>query len=180
MNNIITNKCDTVSFVEDGYTYFFKADYGINKIGDQEPYFSITSELRNNIHVMVSCGCQHYLVEKHLPHLKELIKWHLVSVDSGPMHYLANAMFWWERSKKDFVSSYKNDTTATGAKAFEHFKSTIVYGCLESDSRFNLDLADDEDVKNWLINRLPDVMKEFKLTMNKYGITVKKSKLIKA
>jgi hypothetical protein len=187
MENNKINKSAEIYFEEGGECYYFKANYGIHQHDNQAPYFSITSELYEKhrftpVKHLVSCGCQHHLVEKHLPHLKELIKWHLVSVHTGPMHYLANAMFWWERSKieeKDFVPLYKGDTCAIGAKALEYFKTTIVYGCRKADYDFNIETALREEVDVWLLKRLPSVMTRFRLAMKKFGIVVKKSNLEK-
>lgn len=39
-----------------------------------------------------SFGCCHDEIEKHLPELKHLIKWHLMNSD-GPLHYVANTLY---------------------------------------------------------------------------------------
>ncbi len=40
-----------------------------------------------------SGGCVHEVIAEHIPELAPYIKWHLCSSD-GPMHYIANTMYW--------------------------------------------------------------------------------------
>ena len=49
-----------------------------------------------------SCGCQHDLIRKHFPELAHLIKWHLTSAD-GPMHYIANTLYWVKEGNLDYA-----------------------------------------------------------------------------
>ena len=60
-----------------------------------------------------------------------LVRWHLCNLDSGPMHYEANAVFWAERM--------------TGCLAYppapydrtdpvEAFKSTVIFGAVDGDA----------------------------------------------
>lgn len=41
----------------------------------------------------ISGGCQHEEVAKHLPKLRQFIRWHLCDTEGGPMHYKANALY---------------------------------------------------------------------------------------
>lgn len=45
-------------------------------------------------------GCQHDLVTEHFPELAPAINWHLCSTD-GPMHYIANTVYFAERGELD-------------------------------------------------------------------------------
>ncbi len=66
-----------------------------DRCGNGHSTFSITGEtqwVQNNYWVEGSGGCIHEEIAKRLPHLSDLIKWHLVSSD-GPMHYIANTLY---------------------------------------------------------------------------------------
>lgn len=62
-------------------------EYGMHYIqGNSMPYFAITTQ----------GGCMHNEVKKIFPELAELIRYHLVDQNGQPMHYIANAMYWYE------------------------------------------------------------------------------------
>ena len=160
---------------EDVDTFKLIVSYGFNKIGEQEPYFSITADQRVLSHrtkkwLEYSGGCLHDTIEEKLPELQPLIKWHLCGKESGPMHYIANGLFWWERSKLDHcVQAYSGDTTAFGEQAWEYFKSTIVFGAIEED--FPQDQTK-ESIQLYLENRLPKLMEKFHEDMKTFGIEI--------
>jgi len=54
--------------------------------------FSITGEIEERGHGIVSCGCLHEEIAKYFPELEPFIKWHLCSTD-GPMHYIGSAVY---------------------------------------------------------------------------------------
>ena len=58
--------------------------------GDRHPNPARTNG--GKVVYMESCGCVHDDVEKAIPELAPLLKWHLTSSD-GPMHYVANTMY---------------------------------------------------------------------------------------
>jgi len=69
------------------------------KITDEDGYFSITGD------IVVSescdrCGCIHDEIKKHFPELKPFIKWHLFNKDTGPIHYIANTLYF-SRDRED-------------------------------------------------------------------------------
>lgn len=66
---------------------YIEVTFGMNQIKDQDPYFSITGQTRH------SCGCLHEEIAKYFPEYASLIKWHLFSPVTGPMHYKANALY---------------------------------------------------------------------------------------
>lgn len=179
MENSVINKQHIHEFTENGIEYKLVIDYGLNRCGGQEAYFSMTSDLFENrlgYWRLISCGCQHDLVRQHVPELAHLIKWHLCSVERGPMHYEANGLFWWERSlMKEQVPMYRGDNCAIGAQAFEHFKTTVVYGVTKKDTIF-MDTDWDksnitkEDLCSWMRKRHSDVMKAFRKDMRKHGL----------
>lgn len=90
-----------------------QAHVKVEKIGKQEPYFSVTySEYerdspqapageeritrRGQRYVMCSGGSSRERITKHFPHLKQAVRFHLCS-SSGPMHYVDNSWFHMQR-----------------------------------------------------------------------------------
>ena len=56
--------------------------------------FAITGEVyEKGQREAVAGGCLHEDIATHFPELAPFIKWHLTSTD-GPLHYLANSMYW--------------------------------------------------------------------------------------
>ena len=48
----------------------------------------------------------HDEIAKYLPDLEKYLRWHLFNVNRGPMHYLANSLFWMqERNWDNFCST---------------------------------------------------------------------------
>lgn len=143
-------------YTEDGQRYRIRADYGFVKLGEQEPYFSVTGEIQRAERGRWrkdSGGMQHEQIARHFPKLKPLLKWHLTFVESGPMHYVANGLYWWEEGNLD------------------HFKSTVVFGAVPGDKLPSND-ASQTEVRNWLLDRFPKLMTAFKrdmINMDKKG-----------
>jgi hypothetical protein len=90
-----------------------------------------------------SCGCQHDLVIKHFPELRNYIKWHLTSTD-GPMHYFDNTMYWAEQGN------------------LEHARMSAVWPDATLEQ-----LAD----RKALEERLPGLMSEFQKDIEALGFT---------
>lgn len=151
--------------------------YGMRKISNQEPCFSITCELyekHNNFWKEIACGCLHDEISKHCPELKPLIKWHLCFEKKGPLSYIENGMFWWRRSK--LTSTGKElYPSAIGTKALEHFKSTIVFGAIDTDSQYkdlilNTSIDDIDKIRSFLYHRFHRMMNAFYEDMMKFEI----------
>jgi hypothetical protein len=172
-------------YVEDGQRYRIRATYGIDrdfgKRNNQAPYFSITGETessaRNGRWVEHSGGCSHEQIAKHFPELEPLIKWHLTSTE-GPMHYEANALYWWEHvlGSKTFRESYEWEKYGSPkAAALHHLKSTIVFGVIDGEqlppeSAQPLYSIDSMSAKReWLAARLPVLLCTFESEMKKAG-----------
>lgn len=90
-----------------------------------------------------TCGCIHDDIAKHIPELAPYIKWHLVSSD-GPMHYIANSMY---------HAKVKANLSAA--------RSCAVWP----------DAQLEDFTKEKLAARLPTLMEEFKLDVEKLGFT---------
>jgi hypothetical protein len=74
----------------------YKMQVGWTVIGNQEPYFSITGETWELGKARIdrnSLGCGALTLGDYIPELAHLDKWHLVSKESGPMHYVANTLY---------------------------------------------------------------------------------------
>lgn len=88
----------------------------------------------------VGGGCNHELIEKLMPEMAPLIKWHLVSTD-GPLHYIANTLYW------------------VGKGELQHARNAAVWpeAGLEDLTEANL------------LARLPTLMREFKREIESWG-----------
>lgn len=144
-------------------------DYDYARRYKQAPYFSITcaiDEQRGGRWRRYAGGAAHTEIARHFPELARLIKWHLVSTEE-PMHYLANAQYWWE------IWSGKKKNTDHGPNPLNAFESTIVWGGVPGET----DAAQLgtymnrpwPEVKAWLEGRLPLLMAEFRADMKAIG-----------
>ncbi len=72
-------------------------EYGLEKIGDQKPYFTVTGELyhgRVKTREPETCGCIHEEILKAFPGMADIIALHLSDIDGIPMHAAANGYYW--------------------------------------------------------------------------------------
>lgn len=86
------------SFIEDGHNKKIIVNIRFDdQCGNGKNSFSITGEIKNlslrSRDNVESCGCIHDDIEKHFPELKKYIHFHLMSANEGPMHYVANALY---------------------------------------------------------------------------------------
>lgn len=147
-----------------------RATYGIDRAfaarHNQDAHFSIVCDIeerRGTRWYDIGGGAAHSLIAKHFPKLAPLIKWHLCGIESGPMHYLANAMYWLD------IAAGRVPPSQYGPEPMEAFKSTIVYGALPVDAAFDLDRApaslDRTVIEHWLKVRLPALLEAFHADM---------------
>lgn len=78
-------------------------EYGLRRIGKQEPYFSVTGITYLESGREDMCGCIHEDIAKHMPELSDLIDLHLCSRDGVPMHAEANGFYWLTGAVRDVV-----------------------------------------------------------------------------
>lgn len=138
-----------------------EVEYGFNQIWNQDPYFSVTGHIRYTMKVGggESYGMLHDDIARIFPDLKPYLKWHLCSLNKGPMHYIANALYWagfthWEKGN------------------MEHLASTIVWGALPNEEGNIKDMINgksEEEVKEWLLARYDPLMEVFHNDMRKLG-----------
>lgn len=88
-------------------------------------------------------GRCHDVIRAQFPDLAPLLKWHLTSTD-GPLHYLANTLFWVREGNLDHARSSAVAPDATAEQ-----------------------LADPE----WLKARLPALLAEFRAAVESLGLT---------
>ncbi len=138
------------SFQENGQRYRICATFGWHLIpSNKEPYFSITGEIQRSqkkYWTEDTCGCIHKDIEKHFPELKSAIRWHLVGKVYGPMHYVANAKYWW-----DVAHGRISRDKFLREEPISIFKNHVVFGALEDDKMPN----ENENIETWCLNRLP-------------------------
>lgn len=134
-----------------------------DQCGNGHNTFAITGDLRCNGREY-SGGMLHDEIAERIPELVPFLKWHLVSTD-GPMHYVANALYWAGQSG---YCDGKDNSPPNDA----HLKSTIVYGALPDDAQADLvALAKEGRLKPWLEGRLPAMLEAFKADVESLGFT---------
>lgn len=89
-----------------------------------------------------SGGCQHEEIAERFPELAHLIKYHGCTAD-GPLHYIANTMYWIEN------------------KEYKRACSTAIWESADFETM--------EDIEQALNNRLPMLLAKFQETMEKQG-----------
>jgi hypothetical protein len=155
---------------EGGRTYRIKVQYGIDydfgRRNSQAPYFSITcsldEKLGNGRWRGFGGGANHVEIARKFPTLASYIKWHLVSTEA-PMHYIANAKYWWE-----MVMGRRQPDKHQRVDPRDAFNSTIILGGIPGES---MPYTDDwADVERWLHNRLPKLMGYFAADMTALGV----------
>jgi hypothetical protein len=143
-------------------------DYGFAAKHQQAPHFSMTGEIDIWTHLKwdeFSGGAIHEKIAEHFPELANLVQWHLTSTVE-PLHYLANAEYWWEKVRG--ISRWGNEP---GEKPLEAFKHTIVWGAIPDDNELEFLMLSTAD--NWKLAeeklrlRLPVLMSEFHRTMKR-------------
>ena len=161
-----------VRYAEDGRQYRITAAYGMDEQfaarNGQAPHFSLTCsvERRAGPHwVHEGGGCAHDRIARFFPDLgPSVARWHLVSTE-GPLHYVANARYWWE--KMNGTSTWPAEPgDPDPAEAFRH---TVVFGVLADDA-MPPSSEPWERVEAWLAARLPRLMEAFRAEMDRLGV----------
>lgn len=143
-------------------------DYEFGRRNNQAPHFSVTCDIEqkrgNGRWDESGGGAAHDMIAKYFPNLAPYIQWHLVALGEGPMHYLANAKYFWEQVmgvSKFERRSYDPDPT-------EAFKHTIVFGGIPGETMPTLNHW--SEVERWLVDRLPKIMGRFTADMKTLGV----------
>lgn len=127
---------------------------------------AITADIKRNGRY-VAGGCCHDEIRLAFPELAPFISWHLSGTD-GPMHYIANAKYW-------YGASGYCDGKPSSPPNMAHFKSAICYGALDSDAEQLSQYIDKADAHNWahieslLFARKDTLLAAFRTDMEKLG-----------
>ena len=136
-------KTVTKTFTEGKHTYEIKVFLKLDK------YFSMTGEIGLKGEEPDTLGMINWEIEKHFPELMHLAKWHLFDRETGPMHYIANTMYW-ARPMTDWFN-------------LEYARNTAIWPDATPEQ-----LND----KQQLLDRLPMLMTEFESTMKQIGFNL--------
>lgn len=118
-----------------------------DECGNGHNSFAVTADLYESLAAykdgdeQTAGGCLHEEVTLVFPEYVYLLKWHLCSSDD-PLHYLENTRYWVEKGNLDYARS----------------------SAIAPDATFE-ELSD----RDWLLNRLPSLMEEFKRDMEDLG-----------
>ena len=163
------------TYTDHGRTYRITATYGIDydfaRQNNQSPYFSLTcmieEKLRNGRWRDEGGGADHKAIIKHFPEFEPLVKWHLTGTE-GPMHYVANARYWWDQWK----GYSKWERRPYDPDPLEAFKNTVVWGAVPTDDeQFNLHEHELWNVfESYLVDRLPSLLASFEADMREIGV----------
>lgn len=160
------------TFTEHGQKYRIRAEYGMDyefaRRNNQAPHFSLTmtqERWERGRWQDDSGGTAHESIVQHFSELAPYVKWHLVATD-GPIHYIANAKYWWEIATGKLAPSEHQRIDPWDA-----FKSTIIFGGLPTDEvEFPLKGQPWDEVKAWLMGRRPLLMETFQHAMTTLGV----------
>jgi len=142
MNSTLTKnqKMTLTKILENGDRLVATIRYD-DECGNGHNSFAITCDLYNKRGQWEAGGCLHDQFIKAFPEYAHLVKWHLCSSD-GPMHYIANTLYWVKEENLDYARSSAIAPNATPEQ-----------------------LRD----KQWLENRLPSLLVEFKADVESLG-----------
>lgn len=104
----------------------------------QGPYFAITGNIRCSANGRVLLGGSiHDEIAKAFPEFQKYIKWHLCNVNDGPMHYIANALY------------FAGYTSYLDGMNLDNLKSTVAWGAVDSDHDIDIaSLMNNENLAN--------------------------------
>lgn len=163
MKTSYMRKTDWVYYVEHDMELRTRLCYGYHYIeGNTDAYVSVTHDTYRKTQrgnwVDDSGGISSTdLVAEHFPDLLPLVRWHLSGVTTGPMHYIANALHWWDicHGREQMSRWYSPDrpTQQPPDQAREILIRHIVYGALDSDGFYDPVQATRSQLENWLLNR---------------------------
>lgn len=162
-------------FTEGKDSYRIQARYGMDyefaRKCSQAPHFSLTGEIDvKRMYGWKGCawGMLHEEIARRFPELAHLTRWHLVSTE-GPLHYLANARYWWEMHRYGESSGFKANYPPQ--TCLENFLSTACWGALPDDTDLRLRLVHGwPDMQGILEERLPRLREKFLGQMEALGV----------
>lgn len=113
-----------------------------------------------------SCGAGVENYAEHFPELRRFFKWHLCSIDTGPLHYLANGTYWIELARQGGDDSrYASEKAKTAVGCWEIAESTVVWGALKGEvpgtMQARIDRKYKGDASKMLKERFPALIRKF-------------------
>lgn len=124
-----------------------------DRCGNGHNTLSVTADIRENGRDYCG-GTLHDEVALRFPDLAPYLKWHLTSTD-GPMHYVANTVFWLGYGK------YSEEN-------LEHARKCAVWPELP-ESFLAKKGGNKDDVEAALLERLPSLLAEFRTAVESLG-----------
>lgn len=169
-----------------------------DKCGNGHNSFAITCDIYNKHGRWESGGCQHDQFIQAFPDYAHLVKWHLCSSD-GPMHYIANTLYHALEHGPNKAWVYERERIIAGVKVkqncltYTDLDKAQAMVKTDPDSLFlkvdektakvaNLDYARSTAIapnatleqlrdRQWLEDRLPSLLAEFKTDVESLGFT---------
>lgn len=142
----------------------------------QAPHVSVTCDLISNANggTYVGGGASHELIVAAFPRLARLIRCHLADLEGGPMHYIENAVYWWEHVI-GYTKPAKHDPP--GRDYAEIFKQHTLWGIAPGDEAdplahvYRHEIGTKRDIlKERLRARLPFVVAEIRAALVELGV----------
>jgi hypothetical protein len=157
------------TWIEGDVTHTLTAKAEISQIGTQLPSFSVTGDiysLRRGRKVWEAGGCLHGEINEHISELVPYIKWHLYTIGEGPLHYIANAMYWWELAKG--ISRWQKSEHYGHDDFSQILCNHVIYGATPTyDNRDPVRFANKHIMLAWLKCRWAEMNQNFKRDMSR-------------
>lgn len=81
-------------WVQDGERHSITVQFGLHKMRDAAPYFTLTIESGSINGEPCYWGADHETICRELPELEDLARLHLSNIHGEPMHAVANGWYW--------------------------------------------------------------------------------------
>lgn len=140
--------------------------------GKQSAYFSVSGHTtgldpRRSDDWNSAGQIQHDFIG-HFPEFEPYYPWHLVSVDTGPMHYVANAVYHMQLADAGGRKNWRGELEDAAETCREYAERSAHWGVLPGEERDGMQLAAQESGLNYqafLEARLPALMAAFYAAM---------------
>jgi hypothetical protein len=119
----VTRRNVTVLGVDGGRFRQVVAEYGLDKLGDQTPYFTVTGAAWSARPGRMAaepdmCGQLHGIIRRVFPSLADVIALHLSDPDGVPLHALANGWYWYGNGHEPYPAQWTGLTGPQRAASY--------------------------------------------------------------